>query len=89
MKDLLNRNINVGDTVLTKSYYSPTTDFLTTVLKVNKKSVRVQAPANAARYSYKERQTVPRETLSRKSNEVIVVNEQLAYNKANFPENFV
>ena len=91
LTDRLKRPIKVGDTVITQYYSSPTFGIITKVVKVNKSKVVIELPHKIycrrytadGKWEYTTRE-VP--TLARYPSQMIVVNEQLAYNQANFPE---
>ena len=92
--DRLRRPIKVGDTVVTKPYGSPGFYLVTTVLKVNRKSIIVASNHRtySGNYSYNgkwESKTTEHTSLKRSPNDVIVITEQLAYNKENFPEAYL
>lgn len=87
--DMLNRPIAVGDTVLVKDYCS-TSYVMATIDKIARVNVYVTFSnkyqwiwnAETQRYaSYKGDKR-----MARNPTEVIVVNEQLAYNKNTWPE---
>ena len=88
--DLLNRPIAVGDTVLTKPSYSPELNCIATVKKVKGKTdiVEVQKKVNrwnrlTNKYEFVRIQI---ETIRRRPDYCVVINEQYAYNKQQWPE---
>lgn len=90
--DMLKRPIKVGDNVLAKGYL--TTNYQQYVVK---KVARVNIYINVTKsyWSYDSsarKWAIIKEddyTIARKPNDVIVVNEQLEYNKTNWPENYI
>ena len=89
--DRLGRPINVGDTVVTKPYGNPGFYLTTKVLKLNRTRVTVESKHTVWRKHYTTdttydwKRTVHTQ-LYRYPSEMFVVNEQLAYNKATYPE---
>ena len=98
MQDILGRPAKVGDTVLTKGYYSATLNTISTIKRVNKKSVTIEVTAhtwskipdsshpNGYRWGYVKTNDKP---MKRDSDSFIIINEQLAYNKATWPEYYI
>ena len=89
--DRLGRPIQVGDTVVTKSYGSPGFYLTTKVLKVNRSRVVVESSHRIWRKLHKpdgswEWNHITQTQLTRYPWEMIVVTEQLAYNKTTYPE---
>ena len=96
--DMLNRPLKVGDTVLVKDY--GTTNYTqATVDKVARKNIYVKLgytewttiPDSSVYWGYRWKSTfIPNgKRMPRNPKEVIVINEQLSYNKENWPENFI
>jgi len=89
--DRLGRPINVGDTVVTKPYGSPGFYLTTKVLKLNRTRVTVESNHTVWRKqhnpegSWEWKRTVQTQ-LYRYPSDMFVVTEQLAYNKATYPE---
>lgn len=89
--DRLGRPINVGDTVVTKPYGNPGFYLTTKVLKLNRTRITVESDHSSykkqysADRNYKWIRTVHTQ-LYRYPSEMFVVTEQLAYNKATYPE---
>jgi hypothetical protein len=79
MIDILGHPVAKGDTILTNEYGSPTMSVIAIVEKVAKKSciLYMHVPVVGAKYMRK----LP--------HQVVVVNQQLAYNKKHFPENAI
>ena len=85
MIDMLKRPIKKGDTVLVKGYGSCTADTIATVKKVAKVNIYVDVKNPWAKWNgYSE---IKR--MARCPSECIVVNEQLAYNKSEYPELYI
>lgn len=92
--DCLGRPIKVGDTVLTNRYGSTDMTLITKVVRINKNSITIDLPHIIWRRVNKPDGTwnydkIPVPTLRRRSDKVIVVTEQLAYNQTNFPEAYL
>ena len=91
--DLLNRPIMVGDTVLTKPSYSPEMNCVGTIQKVNGKSVIVEVQKKVKRWNRATRKyeflRIDIETLRRRPDYCVVINEQYAYNKQHWPEYYL
>jgi hypothetical protein len=89
--DRLGRPINVGDTVVTKPFGSPGFYLTTKVLKVNRSRVIVASYHRIWKRKYNpdgswDWDITEQTTLTRYPREMIVVTEQLAYNKSTYPE---
>ena len=87
--DMLNRPISVGDTVLTKGYGSAAHDFCATVQKINRTTVVVQVNKSYLKYDaalQKHVRVAETSPMRRNPKDCIVVTEQLAYNRATYPE---
>lgn len=90
MIDCLGHPIKVGDKVLTNAYYSTNMSEITTVVKINKKSVVVEIEA----YAYKvnpdtnkwEGKQYDNYRIRRHPSKVIVIGAQLEHNRQNYPE---
>ena len=92
--DRLGRPIQVGDTVVTKPYGSSGFYLTTKVLKINRSRVVVESNHKVWRKNYKtdnnyEWNRITQTQLYRYPREIIVVTEQLAYNKSTYPELFL
>ena len=89
--DRLGRPIQVGDTVVTKPYGSPGFYLTTKVLKINRSRVVVASNHRIWRKLHKHDGSwgcniTEQTTLTRYPSDLIVVTEQLAYNKSTYPE---
>jgi hypothetical protein len=89
--DRLGRPIQVGDTVVTKSYGSPGFYLTTKVLKLNRTRVVVESNHKVWRKLHKPNGSwdwnhITQTQLYRYPWEMIAVTEQLAYNKSAYPE---
>ncbi len=82
--DILKRPAKVGDTISVKGYYSALLDTVTTAMKVNKDTISIEVKAwdyNSQKYFHK--------LMKRSSDSFIIINEQLAHNKATYPEYYI
>lgn len=84
MQDILNRPVQVGDTVLTKDYYSTILNKITTVKKITKYGILIDLDV----WDYSSQSYKPK-AMKRDRNSFVVINEQLAYNKETFPEFYI
>jgi hypothetical protein len=89
--DRLGRPIQVGDTVVTKPYGSSGFYLTTKVLKVNRTRIVVESNHKVWKKHYKtdtsyDWKHTAQTQLTRYPREIIVVTEQLAYNKSTYPE---
>ncbi len=90
MIDRIGHPIKVGDKVLTNAYHSTDMSEITTVVKINKKSVVVEIEA----YIYKVDPDTNRwkgkqynnYRIRRDPSKVIVIGAQLEHNRQNYPE---
>lgn len=80
--DFLGHPIQVGMTVLTNGYYSAGNHMVTKVVKVTKKAVII----HVEKYDWKERTTIVGHPIRRNPSQIIVIEQQLKYNKKTFPE---
>lgn len=91
MIDKLGHPIRKGDTVLTSSYRSPSISEITKVLKVNKKTVRVEVSGYYWDWGKNSKWTRSKVTkvVNRKPDKFIVIDAQLRNNRSKYPENCV
>lgn len=89
MKDILGRTIKVGDTVVTGNHHTRGFDLITKVLQVNKRSIIVAVPALLYNHEIKDYEWHEKHKVKRDETQMLVVNEQYAYNKQHYPENFI
>jgi len=92
MLDILGCPITVGSMVLTAGYSRAAFDTIAEVQKVNKKTISVVLMARSWTYDpTTKRHTVhhTHKTMRRHSDQVVVIDQQLAYIQANFPENLL
>lgn len=82
--DILKRPVKVGDTVLVKGYYSALLDTVTTVMKINKDTISIEVKA----WDYSNQQYFQK-LMKRDSNSFVIINEQLAHNRATYPEHYI
>ena len=87
--DRLKRPIAIGDTILTKPYGGCSMDTQFTVVKLYKNHIGVELPQRQADYRASYTRVSNAKILKRYPSECIVINEQLAYNQATWPENYL
>ena len=88
MKDVLGHPIKKGCTVLTNYYSSPEMGVITTIEDVFKKTAAVTIPVRVWDYKNKTSK-VEYKRLRKEPHQLIVVDQQLEYNKQNYPENLL
>lgn len=92
LKDRLGRPYKVGDTVLTNYHQSATMGQIAKIVKVNESTITLAFNYRIWRANYSPEgkylgtKAVDRTTIRRYPHQVIVVTEQLAYNKSTYPE---
>ena len=87
--DRLKRPISIGDTILTKPYGGCSMNTQFTVVKLYKDQVGVELPQRHADYRQQYTKVANAKILKRYPSECLVINEQLAYNTAIWPENYL
>ena len=87
--DRLKRPIAIGDTILTKPYGGCSMDTQFTVVKLYKEHIDVELPQQHAEYRQQYTKGANAKILTRYPSECVVINEQLAYNTATWPENYL
>lgn len=87
--DRLKRPIAIGDTVLTKPYGSCSMNTQFTVVKLYKEHIGVELQQQYAEWHAKYTKVSNTKILKRYPFECVVINEQLAYNQATWPENYL
>lgn len=87
--DMLKRPIAVGDAILTKGYGQCAIREQFTVVKLYKEHVGVELSDKALAWRIRNTKVPNPRILKRLPYECIVVNEQLAYNQATWPENYL
>lgn len=87
--DMLKRPIAVGDTILTKGYGQCAIREQFTVVKLYKEHVGVELSDKALAWRIRNTKVPNTRILKRLPCECIVINEQLAYNQATWPENYL
>ena len=93
--DILGRPAKVGDTVLTKGYCTSALDCVTTIDKITKSGIKCKVGITSSKYDkvlkkwIKVISTKDYRTMLRKSDSFIIINEQLAHNKAVWPELYI
>ena len=93
--DILGRPAKVGDTVLTKGYGTATLDYITVIDKITKTGIKCKIGVSSSKFNKvlkKWIKVISKEnykTMLRKSDSFIIINEQLAHNKAVWPEFYI
>ena len=87
--DMLKRPIAVGDTILTKGYGQCAIREQFTVVKLYKKHVGVELSERDLAWRTRYTKVPNAKILRRFPCECVVVNEQLAHNRATWPENYL
>ena len=93
--DILGRPAKVGDTVLTKGYGSATLDYITVIDNITKTGIKCKVCASSSEFDKVLNKWVKVinmkncRTMLRKSDSFIIINEQLAHNKAVWPELYI
>ena len=91
--DALGRPIAIGDTVLTKGYSSTSFNCITTVETITAKNIRVSMKASYYKYNSTlgkyEHITQEGKRMYRHPLDCVVINEQLTYNHAAYPESYI
>lgn len=93
MIDVLGHPITPGAQVLTGAYGSGGMDKVSTVISVAKKTLVVEVHKRSWRYNDVTKQwdctSEPQGRVRRRPHQVVVIDKQLAYNQAEYPENMV
>lgn len=89
MYDILKRPAKVGDRVLTKGYYSTALDTIATIKKVNKSTISLELAASWYDYHNQKWVTQELKPMKRDSSSFVIINEQLSYNHAEYPEQYI
>lgn len=90
LTDLLKRPIQVGDTVLTNYHLTAAFGEISTVRKVTSKAVYVEVENREwGNTPTGWRPLGGTKLIRRRPDQVLVINEQLAYNKQNYPEAYL
>ena len=93
--DILGRPAKIGDTILTKRYYTATLDYITVIDEITKTGIKCKVGVLSSKYdpaSNKWIKVINKEnykTMLRKPDSFIIINEQLAHNKAVWPELYI
>jgi len=93
--DILGRPAKVGDTVLTKGHGTATLGYITVIDKITKTGIKCKIGISYSKYdpaSNKWIKVISKEnykTMLRKPDSFIIINEQLAHNKAVWPELYI
>ena len=93
--DILGRPAKVGDTVLTKGHGTATLDYITVIDKITKTGIKCKVGVSYSKYDTTLNtwiKVISKEnykTMLRKPDSFIIINEQLAHNKAVWPELYI
>ena len=93
--DILGRPAKIGDTVLTKGYGTTGLDCVTHIDKITKSGIKCKVNISYPKYDTtlnKWIKVISKEnykTMLRNPNSFIIINEQLAHNKAVWPELYI
>ena len=93
--DILGRSAKIGDTILTKGYCTAILDYMTVIGKITKTGIKCKVGISSSKYdpaSNKGIKVISKEnykTMLRKPDSFIIINEQLAHNKAVWPELYI
>ena len=93
--DILGRPAKIGDTILTKGYGTTDLDCVTHIDKITKSGIKCKVNISYSKFdptSNKWIKVIRKEnykTMLRNPNSFIIINEQLAHNKAVWPELYI
>ena len=93
--DILGRPAKIGDTILTKGYCTATLDCITVIDKITKTGIKCKVGISSYKYDptlkkwIKVINTKNHKIMLRKPDSFIIINEQLAHNKAVWPELYI
>ncbi len=93
--DILGRPAKIGDTIITKGYGTATLDHITVIDKITKSGIKCKVDILYSKYDTtlnKWIKVIGKEnykTMLRKPDSFIIINEQLAHNKAVWPELYI
>lgn len=87
MIDRLGHPIEVGVTVLTNGYYTSSMEVITTVKRITPKAIIVDVvlPAWVQRYNG----GITTKEMRKQPHQILVIEQQLAYNQREYPENMI
>ena len=93
--DILGRPAKIGDTIITKGYGTATLDHITVIDKITKSGIKCKVGISYSKYDTtldKWIKVISKEnykTMLREPDSFIIINEQLAPNKAVWPELYI
>ena len=93
--DILGRPAKVGDTVLTKGYGTATLDYITVIDKITKTGIKCKVDISSYKFDLTFKKWIKAiskknyKVMLRKPDSFIIINEQLAHNKAVWPELYI
>ena len=93
--DILGRPAKIGDTIVTKGYGTATLDHITVIDKITKSGIKCKVATLCSKYDTTLKKWIKviskknYKTMLRKPDSFIIINEQLAHNKAVWPELYI
>ena len=93
--DILGRPAKIGDTILTKGYCTATLDHITVIDKITKTGIKCKVDISSYKFDLTFKKWIKviskknYKTMLRKPDSFIIINEQLVYNKAVWPELYI
>ena len=93
--DILGRPAKIGDTIITKGYGTATLDHITVIDKITKSGIKCKVYVSYSKYDTtlnKWIKAISKEnykTVLRNPDSFIIINEQLAHNKAVWSELYI
>ena len=93
--DILGRPAKIGDTVLTKGYCTTALDCITVIDKITKSGIKCKVDVSSSKFDKVLKKWIKvismknYKTMLRRPDAFIIINEQLAHNKAVWPELYI
>lgn len=93
--DILGRPAKIGDAILTKGYGTAILDCITVIDKITKSGIKCKIDISYPKYDSTSNKWIKviseknYKTMLRKPDSFIIINEQLAHNKAVWPELYI
>ena len=90
--DILGRPAKIGDTIITKGYGTATLNHITVIDKITKSGIKCKVGISYSKYDTTLNKWIIVEnykTMLRIPDSFIIINEQLAHNKAVWPELYI
>ena len=93
--DILGRPAKIGDTILTKGYSTTALDCITVIDKITKTGIKCKVGISSSKYDPASNKWIKvismknYKIMLRKPDSFIIINEQLAHNKAVWPELYI